>query len=133
VTPLNAWWTGAELEYGLQDSGAKVLICDNERFARMGEHLPNCPELTQILVSRTTEETLGDPRARRLEDIIGTPHDWATIPDRPAPAVTATLVPEDDATLFYTSGTTGKPKGALGTHRNIVSNIMASGFAAARA
>ena len=133
VTPLNAWWTGAELEYGLQDSGAKVLICDNERFARMGEHLPNCPELTHILVSRTTEEMLGDPRARRLEDIIGSPHDWETIPDRPAPAVTATLVPEDDATLFYTSGTTGKPKGALGTHRNIVSNIMASGFAAARA
>ena len=43
------------------------------------------------------------------------------------------LDPEDDATIFYTSGTTGKPKGALGTHRNITTNIFTSGAAAARA
>ena len=43
VTPLNAWWTGPELEYGLTDCGAKVLIVDAERYNRLEEHLPNCP------------------------------------------------------------------------------------------
>jgi long-chain acyl-CoA synthetase len=131
VTPLNAWWTGSELEYGLADSGTKVLIIDNERMARLTEHLPNLPALEKIYVTRATEELLGDPREARLEAVIGTPDSWGGIADRPAPAVE--IGPEDDATLFYTSGTTGRPKGALGTHRNIVSNIMASGFAAARA
>ena len=39
VTPLNAWWTGPELEYGLSDSGAKVAIIDAERLERLSEHL----------------------------------------------------------------------------------------------
>ena len=43
VTPLNAWWTGAELEYGLADSGAKIAIGDAERWERIAEHLHNCP------------------------------------------------------------------------------------------
>ena len=129
VTPLNAWWTGRELEYGLSDSATKVLLIDAERLARLTEHLPNCPDLTRIYVTRSDEES-GNPLVRRLEEVIGTPHDWATLPDVPLPDVA--LDPEDDATIFYTSGTTGKPKGALGTHRNIVSNIMASAISAAR-
>ncbi len=129
VTPLNAWWTGAELEYGLADSGTKVLLVDAERLARLTEHLPNCPDLEAIYVTRGTEEPLG-PLTRRLEDVIGTPGTWAGLPDTPLPDVA--LAPEDDCTIFYTSGTTGKPKGALGTHRNIVSNIAASACSAAR-
>jgi long-chain acyl-CoA synthetase len=46
---------------------------------------------------------------------------------------TADLGPDDDATIFYTSGTTGRPRGALGTHRNNTSNVMALGFSVARA
>src|SRR5262249_44860409 len=38
VTPLNAWWTGAELEYGLSNSGAKVAIVDVERYERIAPH-----------------------------------------------------------------------------------------------
>ncbi|MDQ2879243.1 MAG: acyl--CoA ligase [Pseudomonadota bacterium] len=129
VTPLNAWWTGAELEYGLVDSGAKMLLVDAERLARLTAHLPECRDLTRIYVTRGDEES-GNPLVRRLEHVIGTPDSWADLPEGTLPPVA--LDPEDDATIFYTSGTTGKPKGALGTHRNIVSNIMASALSSAR-
>ncbi len=132
VTPLNAWWTGGELEYGLTDSGTKILLIDAERYNRIAEHLPNCPDLDSIYVTRASEMELGDPRARRLEEVIGWPMDWAALKDRAIPPDALSLQPEDDATIFYTSGTTGKPKGAMGTHRNICSNIMASACSQAR-
>jgi long-chain acyl-CoA synthetase len=132
VTPLNAWWTGAELEYGLVDSGTRVLMIDAERYNRIAEHLPACTALESILVTRASEQELGDPRASRLEAIIGPPASWADLPDRAIPADSLTIQPDDDATIFYTSGTTGKPKGALGSHRNICSNIMASACSQAR-
>ncbi len=129
VTPLNAWWTGPELEYGLTDSGSKIAIMDAERMERLREHLHNCPDLEHVYVSREDEE-IADPRISRLEDVIGGAGDWQNLPDRPLPTVE--IGPEDDATIFYTSGTTGKPKGALGTHRNVLTNIMSSASSAAR-
>ncbi|MBV8238346.1 MAG: acyl--CoA ligase [Sphingomonas sp.] len=127
AVPLNAWWTGDELAYGLSDSGAKVLISDDERWARIAPHRNALPALERVLVSRAAAVLDG---AERLEEVIGTPHDWASLPDRALPAVD--LVPEDDATILYTSGTTGNPKGALGTHRNFMTNILSTGFAMAR-
>ena len=52
----------------------------------------------------------------------------ATCPPTPS-CRPSTLEPEDDATIFYTSGTTGRPKGAVGTHRNICTNLMSLVFA----
>ncbi|MHB8529535.1 MAG: class I adenylate-forming enzyme family protein [Caulobacteraceae bacterium] len=129
VTPLNAWWTGPELEYGLTDSGSKVAFLDAERLERLAEHLPNCPDLKRVFVSRELDE-IANPLIAKLETIIGPPQDWATLPDQPLPPVE--MGPEDEATIFYTSGTTGKPKGALATQRNINSNIMAGACSAAR-
>jgi long-chain acyl-CoA synthetase len=129
VTPLNAWWTGAELEYGLTDSGSKVAIMDAERAERLREHLPNCPDLRVVYVSRAAEE-VAHPGVIMIEDVIGGANDWANLPDRPLPDVE--IGPEDDATIFYTSGTTGKPKGALATQRNVLTNIMSSMSSAAR-
>jgi len=129
ITPLNAWWTGPELEYGLVDSGTKVVIVDAERLESISEHLEHCPDLKQIYVARAREE-IANPRIAKLEDVIGEPNSWKTLPDRALPPVE--ILPEDDATIFYTSGTTGKPKGALATQRNINSNIMAGASAAQR-
>ena len=129
MVPLNAWWTGGELEFGLADSGAKVFVVDAERHARLADHYAALPALERVLVTRATTPLTGI--ATRLEDMIGTPHDWAALPDAALPSVD--LSPDDDATIFYTSGTTGHPKGALGTHRNLTTNILSGGFAGARA
>ena len=129
VTPLNAWWTGAELEYGLTDSGTKIALMDAERYERLAEHLPNCPDLKRIYVSRAVEE-ISHPLVTKLEGVIGAPPAYADLPDQPIPP--CDLEPEDDATIFYTSGTTGKPKGALATHRAVNNNIPTAMAAGAR-
>ncbi|QDM40344.1 class I adenylate-forming enzyme family protein [Altererythrobacter sp. TH136] len=122
--PLNAWWTGGELAYGLADSGTTVLICDAERWDRISPHTGDIPSLRHVFVSRC----LGDlaPPAARLEELIGTTDEWKNLPDAELPAVD--IASDDDATIFYTSGTTGKPKGALGTHRNLVTNIFSGAY-----
>jgi acyl-CoA synthetase (AMP-forming)/AMP-acid ligase II len=127
AVPLNAWWTGAELEYGLLDSGAKVLICDRDRYERIEPHLGRLPALEQLFVSRSDEAIAG---ARRLEDLLGTSDQWASLPDGDLPDLA--IAKDDDATIFYTSGTTGSPKGALGTHRNLLTNILSVAWASAR-
>jgi long-chain acyl-CoA synthetase len=121
VTPLNAWWTGLELEYGLTDSGASILVADAERYERLRERLPNCAELRRIYVSRDIEGSTGLPVVR-LESVIGAPSDWVNPPPPALPDILFT--PDDDAAIFYTSGTTGKPKGAVISHRNIISNTF---------
>lgn len=129
LVPLNAWWTGGELEYGLRDSGSSALFVDGERYERLADVLPAMPDLRHTVVSRARGNLAAG--VERLEDLIGTPNDWAALPDLPLPA-DDTLVPEDDATIFYTSGTTGHPKGALGTHRNLSTNILSGAYGAAR-
>src|SRR4029078_3710402 len=66
-----------------------------------------------------------------LERVREDVNDWTGLPERALPDVA--LAPEDDATIFYTSGTTGKPKGALGTHRNITTGIFTAAAVAASA
>ena len=114
VVPLNAWWTGPELEYGLADSGSTVLFCDLERLERLRPHL-GALDLAVVVVAKAGSADVGS--AVRHEDAVGAPAPGAALPDVP-------IDPDDDATIFYTSGTTGRPKGALGTHRNICTNLV---------
>lgn len=128
IVPLNAWGTGPELEYGISDSGSKVVIVDGERLERLQPHL-DALKLDALIVARAGDMPLG--RAVAIEAIIGQPGDYARLPDTPLPD--PELVADDNATIFYTSGTTGKPKGALGTQRNIMTNLISAGYAGARA
>jgi len=129
VTPLNAWWTGPELEYGLADSGTKVAFVDDERLERIEEFLDKLPDLEKVYVTRPPRDP-NHGKIHRLESVIGPVNSWSGLSEPAMPDVE--LGPEDDATILYTSGTTGRPKGALGTHRNMTSNIGAGGISAAR-
>jgi long-chain acyl-CoA synthetase len=121
--PLNAWWTGPELEYGLSDSGTKVLFVDHERAVRLAEHLPNLNLAATIVVRDGGAVGHG---LKRFADVLDAAPPNAAIPD-------VEIDPDDDATIFYTSGTTGRPKGALGTHRNMVTNLVSLGYCTSRA
>ena len=123
VVPLNAWWTGSELRYGLVDSGASVLICDDERWHRIAPFAEALADLCHVITSRSE----GAPtNAERLEALIGVPGDYENLPDLYLPETE--LRADDDATIFYTSGTTGSPKGALGSHRNILACTQATPY-----
>jgi long-chain acyl-CoA synthetase len=130
AVPLNAWSTGPELEYMLADSGARLAVLDAERFERLKPHLNACPALRLVLVSRA-EGPLAHAKAESWQALIGATADWANLPALDLPQVD--LFPDDDATIFYTSGTTGRPKGALGTHRNVCSTLFARPYGLAAA
>ena len=121
--PLNAWWTGDELAFGLSNSGTKLLVCDEERWDRLKDRRNDFSCVNHTFVTRAEHPLNG---ADTLETVIGTPKQYASLPQATLPDVE--ILPEDDATIFYTSGTTGRPKGALGTHRNLCTNILSSGY-----
>ncbi len=117
VVGMNAWWTTEEMQYGLSDSQPKVLIADGERVERV---LPVLTELRAVApMALMTVRYDGDlpADAERWEDVI----DPASAP---AGLPSVDIDPDDDACIFYTSGTTGFPKGAQLTHRGSVHNLL---------
>ena len=116
VVGMNAWWTAAEMAYGLEDSAPTVLVVDGERWERL-ESLDSRPDIP-VIVTRC-DEALPD-------DVIR----WAdTVADPDPPELPkAAIGPDDDLCVFYTSGTTGFPKGAVMTHRAAIHNVMNMGF-----
>ncbi|MCP3983588.1 MAG: acyl--CoA ligase [bacterium] len=119
VVGMNAWWTGPEMEYGLADSAPKVLIADDPRLATLAPHLKGLREKAslELLVVRSEQETRNG--AVHWEEAMATSTEGLPAHD---------LDPEDDVCVFYTSGTTGFPKGAAMTHRGAVSNLINLAF-----
>jgi steroid-24-oyl-CoA synthetase len=124
VVPLNAWWTGPELQYGLEDSASVLAFVDEERLERIAQHRAELPSLRAVIVVRG--EPGEGPGTFAFADVLGEVPEAVEQPD-------VSIDPEDDATIFYTSGTTGKPKGAVGTHRNICTNLVSLAFCSTRA
>jgi long-chain acyl-CoA synthetase len=117
---LNGWWKADEILYGLQDSGAKVLVADAKRFERIADRLDEVPDLTHVLLIDAAPDDFpvaaaSGVKLQRFDDLGVEPSD--RFPDAP--------ISEDDAAvIFYTSGTTGKPKGAISTHRSMIANLQ---------
>ena len=106
---LNALWRPEEMEYGLEDSGAKVLFADQERLERLADCSPDLK--IQVIAVRPS-----GPDERELWGLL------ESIGDVEMPG--ADVQPDDPATIFYTSGSTGRPKGVVSSQRNIISALF---------
>ncbi|NOX82491.1 MAG: acyl--CoA ligase [Alphaproteobacteria bacterium] len=116
VVPLNAWWKADELKYGLEDSGAKIVVVDKRRL----EYLkPLKGELGLTLLLARED---GEGADYRYEDLLAGAQDSTPL--------SIDIHPDADFCIVYTSGSTGKPKGVVLTHRGCISTLFSWAFTA---
>ncbi|TFU05902.1 AMP-dependent synthetase [Polymorphobacter arshaanensis] len=122
VVGMNAWWTTDEMAYALGDSAPKVLFLDDERLVRVQAR----PDMVAGIKLVGVRLVAAHPGITPWDDVVA---NGGAMPD-------VAVDPEADACIFYTSGTTGNPKGAQLTHRGCVANLfnlMYAGASTARA
>ncbi len=106
---LNGWWTTEEVEYGLTDSGSRFLVVDERLYPRVAAVRDRLPALEKIFYLGTNPPAGTIP----IGDLLVARDDMPTDP-----------VDEDDPfVILYTSGTTGRPKGCITTHRGTIAQV----------
>ncbi|HEY8543721.1 MAG TPA: class I adenylate-forming enzyme family protein [Acidimicrobiales bacterium] len=117
---LNGWWKADEILYGLQDSGAKVLVADRKRFERIADQLDQAPDLQHVFLADASPDDFPQSAGSHV-----TLHRFDELTTEPTDEFPTVPIEEDDpAVIFYTSGTTGRPKGAISTHRSMIANLQ---------
>ena len=109
AVPLNSWWTSNELKYAIDNCGAKIIIVDDKRYDRIKPFIENS---NINLISIRCNEDQDKNWDNFIKPFLNTS----------MPIVR--INPDDDATIFYTSGSTGYPKGVCSTHRSIISTLL---------
>jgi long-chain acyl-CoA synthetase len=99
ATLLNGWWQSAEMEHAILLSDPRLIIADEQRAKRIVERCTG-RDILAVAVERPVKEALGDLFAAKVQ----------TLPE---------ISPQDDATILFTSGSTGDSKGAVSTHRAV--------------
>jgi len=109
--PLNGWWVEAELDHALRDSGSRFLMVDDRLYPRIRKLVGEIEGLEKILFSGSAAPEGTIPLADLIE-----PHEELTPLEE---------IHEDDSfVILYTSGTTGRPKGCITTHRGTITQVM---------
>ncbi|MEM9655883.1 MAG: class I adenylate-forming enzyme family protein, partial [Actinomycetota bacterium] len=115
AVPLNAWWQADEMAYAINDSGLTVLFADEERLGRLvNAEGAGAEALAKLRVLVVRGAGTGADNVTTLDDVLPGQADMPEVE----------IGPEDNITILYTSGTTGNPKGAVSTHRAVVSALM---------
>lgn len=108
ATPMSAMYRSAEITKIVTRTAARVLITDTERAPRVRGVQSGLSSLRQVLVFG------GDDQSSPLEDLLARAE--AALPDN-------AIGPDDVGALFFTSGTTGEPKGAMQSQRSILAGV----------
>ncbi|MEK6650298.1 MAG: long-chain fatty acid--CoA ligase [Bacteroidota bacterium] len=123
--PVYPTLTPKQLEFIFNDAGVRAVIVSTQfqlnKVLKIRSDIPSLKHVI-LMTDRGNEDTsvLGVSRLYELGDAYGQQHPGFF------QASSAKVAPEDLFTIIYTSGTTGNPKGVMLTHRNMVSNILAS-------